>query len=115
MKKGSVSRQTARCLGAATRRCFAAFLLLVLLIQISPFTLREPPAADSEQGVACYLKPLQVCDDGTGFGGFLADHSWLPTLGVVPRSYPQELVYPMKPSALLLPGHPQRPLRPPRA
>jgi len=116
MKNEFTSQKARGRICGAIRRSFASFLLLVLLTQISPFTLREPPSVvDREQGIASYLKPLQVCDDGAVFGGILADHSWLPTLSVVSGSYPQGIVYLTVPTARLPQGHSQRLLRPPQA
>lgn len=97
------------------RRLVAASLLLLLLIQISPFTVSDPSSiVDGGDGLAVYIKPLQVCDSGLGRGGTIADRHWLPTLNVETYCTPTADLPLTPPTAPLSQGHPPRLLRPPR-
>lgn len=102
----------------ACRRPIAGLLLLLLLIQISPFTLQETPSVINRgpgQGVTPYVKPLQVCNDNNGLGGIIADHFWMPSLTAEANSFVHEIAYLPEPTLLLPQGHSSRLFRPPRA
>ena len=57
----------------------SCLMLICLLLQFLPFTFCQPPAAAGAAGdgtVPC-IQPLQVCGDGQGPGGFIADIPWI--------------------------------------
>ena len=57
------------------RSAVAAVLLVLLALEVLPFTIQEaPPAACGiSGGLGCRIEPLQVCDDGDHFLGGVAD------------------------------------------
>lgn len=63
----------------ALRVAVAALLLTSVALEILPFGLADSlAAAPGERGErTCFVEPLQLCDDGAGFEGFLYD---LPVL-----------------------------------
>lgn len=94
----------------------SALLLTALLLQIVPFSFRQavPSVGEAVDGVTEYFKPLQVCGDSEGPGGFLADLPWIqPSLHVVPFSLQGEFLFPSE--SLAAPeAFPSKVYRPPR-
>lgn len=91
-------------------------MLLALLTQILPFTCNAPlPGGCSGKGVGQFIKALPVCGDDGGFGGLLADHSWLPAPSAQVSNLVLEAGAPPDPSVFLPQLPVRRLLRPPRA
>ena len=97
-------------------RSAALCLALVIAGHLLPCTLVPGGGAapgDEPAGYA-FFEPLQVCDDGSEFSGFLADHPWLPG-SFSPPGFVTEGTTCLVPSGDDLPeGIPFRIYRPPR-
>lgn len=102
-------------MGAMFQRMVAASLLVLLLVQILPFTVSDPASiTDRKDGFALSIKPLQVCDSNTGLGGIFADHQWLSALNIETFCAPAASSYLPAPPRRPAEGHAHRLLRPPR-
>jgi hypothetical protein len=71
-------------LGSGSRcRMFRSVALLLAVIiagHLLPLTYSpvEHEVSPRSKGFLPSFEPLQVCDDGSDFLGFLADHPWMP-------------------------------------
>lgn len=97
------------------RRSVAAVLVLVLLVQILPFTF-DAPAGGGDGAVRYTLRveSLQVCDSDD-IGGVLADYVWLPAPAAPFAADTLMSASPPAPPFVLPQRYPRRLLRPPRA
>lgn len=75
--------------GAARGRLFsfvALALAFMVVSQVLPVRLagNDPGPGQGEASSVLTLEPVQVCNSGADFSGFLADHPWVAAAGIAP-------------------------------
>jgi hypothetical protein len=101
------------------RRVFRSVALLLAVViagHLLPLTYSpvEHEVSRTEADFLPSFEPLQVCDDGSGFLGFLADHPWMPASDLQTLITADRTCCPPPPEGELSEGIPSAVFRPPR-
>ena len=74
----------------------------------------EPGPGPSERSTGAWFEALQVCDGGSDFDGFFADHQWLPAEAALSPCLHEEAGEALSPGGDAARGYVRSVFRPPR-